>query len=221
MNPTSETFNTDCVEFMRGVPDKFFDLAVADPPYGILSKISGKGGKLKDRIIVTDAERLHEWDKEIPKQEFFDELVRVSKNQIIWGGNYFPLPPTRCIICWDKVQPWENFSQIELAWTSFDNPAKLFRFDNRTGDKVHPTQKPIQLYTWTLNNFAKKGDKIFDPMMGSQSSRIAAYCLGLDYWGCELNPDYFSSGCSRFEKECLGLIKLENGRTIKQMSLFE
>lgn len=216
----SDVHNTDCVEFMRSLPDNSFELAIADPPYGILSKIGGKGGKLKDRIIVTDAERLAEWDKEIPKQEFFDELFRVSKNQIIWGGNYFPLPPTRCIVCWDKVQPWENFSQIELAWTSFDYPAKLFRFDNRWAGKFHPTMKPVELYEWLLRNFAKEGDRIFDPMMGSGSSRVAAYKMGFDYTGCELNAEYFQKSGEFFEREALEAVRMKDGRLVQQLTLF-
>ena len=219
--PASEVHNIDCLELMRTLPDKSFHLAIADPPYGILGKISGKGGALKDRILVTSADKLHGWDAEIPKQEFFDELLRVSENVIIWGGNYFPLPPARCIVCWDKVQPWENFSQIELAWTNFDYPAKLFRFDNRTGDKIHPTQKPTDLYAWCLRTFAKPGDRIFDPMMGSQSSRIAAYKMGFDYVGCELDKEYFAKGCERFDRECHGITVADNGQRYQQTNIFD
>ena len=154
-----------------------------------------------------------------PPPEYFDELFRISKNQIIWGGNYFHLPPSRCIICWDKVQPWENFSQIELAWTSFDYPAKLFRYDNRIGGKIHATQKPTALYAWIYRNFAQEGMKIFDSHLGSQSSRIAAHFAGLDFWGCEIDKEYFDSGCARYEKECNG-IEENNGCQIIQSSLF-
>ena len=160
------------------------------------------------------------WDK-APSREFFDELRRVCENVIIWGGNYFDLPPTRCFICWDKVQPWENFSQVEYAWTSFESPAQLFRFDNRTGDKIHPTQKPVELYAYLLRKYAKEGDRIFDPMMGSQSSRIAAYKLGFDYVGCEIDKDFFDRGCKRFNEECKGEITTKDGSVIKQMSLFD
>ena len=217
---TSEVFNTDCLEYMRTLPDKAFQLAIADPPYGILGNVKG-GGALKDRIITKESSHYNEWDKKAPEQEFFDELLRVCENAIIWGGNYFPLPPARCIVCWDKVQPWENFSQIELAWTTFDAPAKLYRFDNRTGDKIHPTQKPTDLYAWCLRTFAKPGDRIFDPMMGSQSSRIAAYKLGFDYVGCELDKEYFAKGCERFDRECRGIVKVENGKTYQQTSIFD
>ena len=152
--PQSDVFNIDCLEYMRTLPDKAFQLAIADPPYGLPKDSTHGRGKLKNRIINTG--RIQEWDK-APSQDFFDELFRVCENVIIWGGNYFNLPPCRCFICWDKVQPWENFSQVEYAWTSFDHPAKLFRFDNRTGDKIHPTQKPVELYGYTLSQFAKVG----------------------------------------------------------------
>ena len=237
----------DCLDFLKDCEDNQFDLCLFDGPYGINANKMGMGGTASNRRIARKLYKEHteekkkgrlnsgggklknrllnqstfDWDNEIPSQEVFDEVFRVSKNQIIWGGNYFDLPPTRCFICWDKVQPWENFSQVELAWTSFDLPAKLFRFDNRTGGKIHPTQKPTDLYVWLLRNFAKKGDKILDPMMGSQSSRIASYMLGYDYYGCEINERYFDDGCKRFDEECLGLVRLKDGRVFKQTFLFE
>lgn len=117
---------------------------------------------------------------------------------------------------WDKIQPWENFSQIELAWTSFDSPAQIFKYDNRTGDKIHPTQKPIALYAWLLNKYAKQGDKILDTHLGSGSSRIAAYKLGFDFVGCELDNEYFESQEERFRNECFGEIKTNNGTYVEQ-----
>ena len=156
MKPKSEVFNIDCLEYMRGLPDNAFALAIADPPYeigtGNVNRYTGDG-KLRGRVLNQQAGKFYEWDK-APKKEFFDELFRICENVIIWGGNYFNLPPTRCVIAWDKCQPWPNFSQIELAWTSFDYPAKIFKFDNRTKDKIHPTQKPVALYSWLLQNFA-------------------------------------------------------------------
>ena len=177
----SECYNCDCLSYMRTVPDKFFDLAVVDPPYGINApnmqmgghdgyqstatklrkgRLNQGAGKLKNRALNTLS---CDWDFEPPGPEYFDELFRVSKNQIIWGGNYFPLPPTRGIICWDKLQPWENFSQVELAWTSFDCPAKLVRISSRGGaneeEKIHPTQKPIELYSWIFEKFSRGGGR--------------------------------------------------------------
>lgn len=215
----SDAFNMDCMEYMRGVPDKAFDLVIADPPYGIRDAggATGGGGKLRGRAFNNGV--IDRWDK-APGQAFFDELRRISRNQIVWGGNYFPLPPSRCILVWDKVQPWENFSQVEIAWTSFDSPAQLFRFDNRTGDKIHPTQKPTELYAWLLRKYAKHGDRIFDPMMGSQSSRIAAWKMGFDYVGCELDREYFDRGCERFDRECKGILILPDGKQAEQLSLF-
>jgi site-specific DNA-methyltransferase (adenine-specific) len=119
------------------------------------------------------------------------------------------------------VQPWENFSQVEFAWTSFNGPAQLFRFDNRTGDKIHPTQKPVELYAYLLRKYAQENDTIFDPMMGSQSSRIAAYMMDFNYVGCEINKDFFEKGCDRFERQCKGNIKMKDGRVLHQASLFE
>ena len=218
MKPISEVFNVDCLEYMRSLPDKHFDLCIADPPYGLDKKSTHGRGKLKNRIINRDC--IHDWDIR-PDAEVFEEMMRVSKQQIIWGGNYFPLPPTRCIICWDKVQPWSNFSQCEMAWTSFDYPAKMFRFDNRTTEKIHPTQKPIELYSYILMTFAKQGDKIFDPFLGSGSSRIASYKLGFDFVGCEINKEYFDLQQERFDRECKGVIgKEEHGAKVIQQSLF-
>jgi site-specific DNA-methyltransferase (adenine-specific) len=218
-------FNRDCMEAMKEFPDGFFDLAVVDPPYGIgadnfkngagASKDGGKlystavkmknrlnqgGGKLKNRALNTSDTS---WDV-APSPEYFDELRRVSKNQIIWGGNYFNLPPSRGIIVWDKLQPWDNFSQVEIAWTSFDRPARLFRFSTTGGAKnerkIHPTQKPVSLYAWIFGLYAKPGMKIIDTHLGSGSSRIAAYNAGLDFWGYEIDKVYFDMQEARFEQ---------------------
>lgn len=226
----SKTYNMDCMKYMREIPDKFFELAVVDPPYGLGAATRGMGGTaanrsrhsgsgtLKNRVLNRTAKKFENWDI-APTQEYFEELFRVSRNQIVWGGNYFSLPPTRCVICWDKLQPWENFSQIEVAWTSFDFPAKLFRFDNRYGGKIHATQKPVELYVWIFKTFAKPGDKILDTHLGSGSSRIAAYWAGFDFFGCEIDEEYFEAEEARFEKECLGVEKI-GGKTIEQMKLF-
>ena len=214
----SEVYNIDCMDYMRALPDGAFALAIADPPYGIRDAGGATGGAGKLRGRVFNNGKIDRWDK-APQQAFFDELRRVSQHQIIWGGNYFALPPSRCFVCWDKMQPWPNFSQAEFAWTSFDYPSKMFRFDNRTGDKIHPTQKPVELYAYLLQQFAHEGGVIFDPMMGSQSSRIAAYKLGYDYVGCEIDQDYYRKGCERFDKECQGTIHTPDGTTIHQLQL--
>ena len=202
-------YNCDCMEFMKGISDNYYDLAIVDPPYGIgapkmsatpcqrkngCNRLNQSSGKLKNRVLNTSN---CGWDDAIPTQEYFNELFRVSKNQIIWGGNYFPLPPSRCIICWDKIQPWENFSQVELAWTSFDSPAQLYRFDNRTGGKIHPTQKPVKLYEWLLKHYAKSTDKILDTHFGSCSIGIACHNFGCSLDACELDKDYFDNAVKR------------------------
>lgn len=215
--PKSEVFNRDCMEVMTQLPTGYFQLGIADPPYGLDKKSVQGAGKLKNRTLNRQDMA---WDVR-PDAQFFAELMRVCQHVIIWGGNYFELPPCRCFVCWDKCQPWPNFSQAEFAWTNIDAPAKMFTFDNRTGDKFHPTQKPVELYAYCLRTFAKvdKGT-IFDPMMGSQSSRIAAHKLGFDYMGCEINQDYYKQGCEWFERECHGVIKAETGHTIIEQSLF-
>ena len=146
----SKAYNMDCMAFMKKCNDKQFDLAIVDPPYGI-EEITGKEvnhgrGKLKHRAFNSGEKKFNEWDKKPPK-EYFAELFRVSKNQVIFGGNYFDLPPVRGFIIWDKCQPFPNFSACEFAWTSFNVPAKIFKFDNRTAGKIHPTQKPETAYS--------------------------------------------------------------------------
>jgi len=184
---------------MREMKDNQYDLAIVDPPYGVNTTSAFQGsGKLKNRTLNRDT-NIKRWDK-APPPEYFEELFRVSKNQIIWGGNYFDLPPTRCVIAWDKVQPWENFSGWEMAWTSYNKPAPLFKFDNRTGGKIHPTQKPIPLYKWCLEKFAKEGDKILDTHLGSGSIACACYDLGFDLDAWELDTDYFEKTSKRFQE---------------------
>ena len=211
----SEVYNMDCMEYMKTVPDKFFDIAIVDPPYGIKAPNMVMGGgfsggkynssKFKEnkKRKIKENESEYTWDNIPPDENYFKELFRVSKNQIIWGGNYFYLPPTRGILIWDKKQPWENFSQIEIAWTSFDKPAKLYRQINSGANsekKIHPTQKPVELYMYLLSRFAEKGNKIFDSHLGSGSSRIAAYEYGFDFYACELNKTYFDKQEERFKK---------------------
>ena len=195
-------YNMDCMELLKATPDKFYDLAIVDPPYGIggdslHSNRALKGaGKLKNRALNTGNTK---WDI-APEQEYFNELKRVSKNQIIWGGNYFDMPKSRGVICWDKCQPWPNFSAWEMAWTSFDCVARIFRFDNRTSDKIHPTQKPISLYEWLLATYAKDCKTILDTHLGSGSHAIACNNLGFELTACELDKDYYEASIKRIQQ---------------------
>ena len=190
----SLVFNEDCIAGMKRYPDKYFDLAIVDPPYGIGDKFKGgKTGKMNFNEIVNK-----DWDK-IPSDEYFAELQRVSKNQIIWGGNYFNLPPTRCFIVWDKIIS-EDFSlaMAELAWTSFDKLAKIYKLQVPKNGKIHPTQKPVKLYDWLLHNYAKPNDLILDTHLGSGSSRIAAYKGGFNFVGFEIDKEYYEKQEKRF-----------------------
>ena len=187
-------YSMDCMEAMKEIPDKYFDLAIVDPPYGISITDSGRLGKYNKND--------NRWDDDVPTDEYFKELFRVSKNQIIWGGNYFVLPATRCYVIWDKKQPEGlSFAMSEFAWTSFDRSAKTFyRSPMQDKNRFHPTQKPVALYEWLLNNYAKQGDKILDTHVGSASSLIACHNLGFDYVGFELDPDYYNKATKRLER---------------------
>jgi site-specific DNA-methyltransferase (adenine-specific) len=198
-----ELYNEDCMVAMSRMKDKEYDLAICDPPYGIggdslhtYRPIKG-AGKLKNRAINLMST---EFDAFPPPPEYFTELMRVSDNQIIWGGNYFNLPSSRGIICWDKCQPWPNFSAWEMGWTSFDTPAKLFRYMKGQEKAIHPTQKPVALYQWLLKNYAKQGDRILDTHLGSGSSAIAADIMGYDFTGYEIDEDYYKAALDRFTR---------------------
>ena len=196
----SEVYNMDCMEGMAKYPDKYFDLAIVDPPYGI-----GFDNKIRES-------KNKYWDNSIPNDNYFIELLRVSKNQIIWGANYFPfLWQNGCkgFIFWNKDVNFETYSSGELAYTSFNKPARYFYYAwngladgikgrNKKEKTIHPTQKPIKLYKWLLTNYAKQGDKILDTHLGSGSSRIAAYDMGFDFVGYELDKDYFDAQEKRF-----------------------
>lgn len=202
---TIELRHGDCMEYMRGLPDKAFDLAIVDPPYGIHDKMIRKGATKRTGTFF----KMYEsggWRDERPSSEYFDELFRVSANQVIWGANYFDMPPCRGFIFWDKLQPVDNFSAGEFAWTSFDVPARAFRhmYTNVAGrdvQRIHPTQKPIKLYDWILKNYAKPGQRILDTHLGSGSSAIAAFYFGCDFVGIEIDPDYYKAACERFDAE--------------------
>lgn len=214
----------DCMVAMKEFPDKFFDLAVVDPPYGggatdtLLhgasdGRFGNKGSTFEKyrqiKVARTGAghnkydNKITEWDI-APKQEYFDELFRISKNQIIWGGNYFNLPPTRCFLIWKKLTISESFTMAmaEYAWTSFNGNAKVFECapQGNKERRFHPTQKPIELYDWVFKNYAQSGFKIIDTHLGSGSSRIAAWKAGLDFYGYEVDKTYFDLQEERFEK---------------------
>jgi site-specific DNA-methyltransferase (adenine-specific) len=189
--------NEDNMKLMARYNDNYFDLAIVDPPYGIGDKFKGgKSGKMNFNEVVDKG-----WDINPPNKYYFNELKRVSKNQIIWGGNYFldNLDSSRCFIVWDKkVSEDFTLAMAELAWTSFDKLAKIFRMSvPKTGGKIHPTQKPIALYEWILMNYAKEGDKILDTHLGSGSIAIACHNLGFDLTACELDKDYFDAAMKR------------------------
>ncbi|MCP3671627.1 MAG: site-specific DNA-methyltransferase, partial [Gammaproteobacteria bacterium] len=173
-----ELLNCDCMEYMEGLEDNAFDLAIVDPPYGI----GESGGAQRTRGSKRTNGVKKEWDNERPSLQYFQELQRVSMGQIIWGGNYFAdlLPASRCWLYWDKLMGGD-FSDGELAWTSFDKVLKKFTKCNKSHGKIHPTQKPVKLYEWLLTNYAKEGDRILDTHLGSGSSAIAAHYAGFDF----------------------------------------
>ena len=209
------------MDFMKGFPDKFFELAIIDPPYENNDAIGIVNGKNHS----ANRTKYHKFKNIAPPPEYFIELKRVSKNQIIWGGNYFGLKGGAII--WNKNGT--AFGEAECAICSTHHSVKIFEYrwngmlqENMKNKetRIHPTQKPVALYRWLLQNYAKTGDKIIDTHMGSQSSRIACYHLGFDFWGSEIDEEYFKDGCERFMRECHDTITLKSGATIKQQSLF-
>lgn len=211
-----DLYNADCMQAMKEFPDNFFDLAIVDPPYGGANSDIGGGQTLRSEIRQIQAERtggtwaskygkkIVAWDT-APGQDYFDELFRVSRNQIIWGGNYFSLPPTRCFIVWRKATISESFSMAmaEYAWTSFSGNAKVYECmpqGDKNDQRFHPCQKPVQLYLWLLSNYAKKGDKILDTHAGSASSLVACHFQGIDGWGFEIDKEYYEKAKERLER---------------------
>lgn len=195
---TLDLRRADCMDMMEEFPDGYFDLAIVDPPYGIGRKFKGgKTGKMQFNEVVEKG-----WDV-APEDDYFRQLRRVSSNQIIWGGNYFRLPPTRCWIIWDK-QISEDFSlaMAELAWVSKDGLTKIVRMPTpKDGGKIHPTQKPVALYRWLLANYAQPGQRILDTHLGSGSHAIACYYAGMHLTACEIDEDYFKAASERIERE--------------------
>ena len=207
-------YNMDCMEYMKPLPDNAFDLAIVDPPYGSENikggYTSGKGGGITKQKIYNQAL----WQQKMPEIDYFIELKRISKNQIIWGANHFianiPNSNSSCWIVWDKQNGENSFADSELAYTSFNTAVRNFKFQWQgmlQGDmknkehRIHPTQKPVKLYEWLLTNYAKQGDKILDTHLGSGSHAIACNNLGFELVGLELDSDYFKSSCERIAKE--------------------
>jgi site-specific DNA-methyltransferase (adenine-specific) len=194
--------HTDCMDFMRDIPDGYYELAIVDPPYGI-------GGGVDNRKAIetksgNNLKRLArkggmEWDRNIPKKRYFDELKRISKNQIIWGGNYMieNLDNTRCFIVWDKMTYIPSMSQIELAWSSFASHSQLVKINSNQNERIHISQKPVALYKYLLDKYAKPNDKILDTHGGSMSIAIACHDYGFDLDLCELDKEYFDKGVQR------------------------
>ena len=191
--------NEDNMKLMARYEDNYFDLAIVDPPYGLGDKTT-KGGCNKNSQVKF---KEHKWDNEIPRDDYFDELFRVSKNQIIWGGNYFPYiwkNGCRGLITWDKMVYIPTMSQIEYAWYSEDKLPKLVKINNNDINRQHPTQKPVKLYEWLLMNYAKEGDKILDTHLGSGSIALACHNLGYDLTACELDKEYYDAAIKRIDQ---------------------
>lgn len=185
-------YNGDCLQALKQYDDNHFDLAIVDPPYGI--GISSNPFRQKHEKS--------DWDNAIPNKQYFDELMRVSKNQIIWGGNYFDLPPSQGFIIWDKKQPQDFSSAMcEMAWMSFQKPAKIFRKHVVTAEpnKIHPTQKPVDLYKWLLIHYTNENDLILDTHLGSGSIAIACWELKRKLVGYEIDKGYYDNACKRLE----------------------
>lgn len=217
----SVTYNLDCMEYLQTLPNKEFDLAIVDPPYGI-GEAGDKNASRTKLAKAKDYKAYFGHDDKPPPPEYFAELLRVSKNQIIFGANFFldniPLPHNAsCWLVWDKQNGDNDFADCEMAWTSFKSATRLYSFrwagmlqgDMKNKEtRIHPNQKPVALYQWIFSKYAKKGDKILDTHLGSGSSRIAAYEQGLYFVGIEADPDYFAAEENRFADY------------ISQMSLF-
>jgi len=186
------------MELMSRYPDNYFDLAIVDPPYGLGNKLAHSGNGKNSQTKFAEDFKKKNWDI-IPTKEYFDELKRVSKQQIIWGGNYFNLPPNRGFIIWDKMVYIPSMSQIEQAWVSQDRLPKLVKINNNDCNRIHLTQKPVKLYEWLLMNYAKEGDKILDTHLGSGSIAIACHNLKFDLTACELDKDYFEAAMKRLK----------------------
>lgn len=204
-------YNADCVDVMRNIGDKEIDLVLTDPPYGggCNAGVGGVFKKYEKQINRTGGtwqlkykSKIKNWDI-APEFEVFEEIFRISKEQIIWGGNYFELPATRCFLIWKKLTISENFSMAmaEYAWTSFNKNAKIFEFAPQDSTRFHPTQKPVQLINWCLNNHSQENDLIFDGFAGSGTTAISCIRTRRRFIGCELDKEYFEKACERIDTE--------------------
>ena len=196
------------MDVMREAPDNHWDLAIVDPPYGIGIVSQFKKTKESKRSMMRGMNGITggEWDGATPNGQYFEELRRVSKHQIIWGGNYFldHLTATRCFLSWDKMNGTNNMADFELAWTSLEGSCRRFamhHFSAGYDAKIHPTQKPVPLYKWILANFAKPGQRVLDTHMGSGSIAIACHYAGNHLTACEIDPDYYAAACERIKRE--------------------
>jgi len=214
--PLIRAFNTDCMEILKATSENFYDLAIVDPPYGIGE--DGKKNHSRGKLAKAKKYTPKSWDKAKPSPSYFTELRRVSKNQIIWGGNYYGLNATPCYIVWDKDNTGD-FADCELAWTSFKTAVRKFTWrwngmlQQNMKDKdvrIHPTQKPVALYRWLLKNYAKAGQKILDTHGGSFSSAVACHTEGYDLDIMEIDKDYFDNGVKRFKIETSQLKLFDN-----------
>lgn len=201
--PSSDVYLEDCVTALKRFNDNHFDLAIVDPPYGIERFKNVTTTPSSKDVHAKRFQRMETVNNDKPSDEYWSELFRVSKNQIVWGANNFVLPPSEYFLCWNKEQAMPNFATLEYAWVSMGlkKPAKLFTYSihkHNQVDKVHPTQKPIPLYDWILQNYAKEGDLILDTHLGSGSSRIAAYKGGFNFVGFEIDPEYYEKQEKRF-----------------------
>lgn len=196
-----ELYNIDCMEYLKTLEDNAYELAIVDPPYGI--EVNTNMGRRKGDKKST-YHKFYGEDKSIPDENYFKELFRVSKNQIIWGGNYMTdyLYPSSCWLLWDKGFSQDvTFAQYEMSWTSFTSSCKKYDFNAAANrNRIHPTQKPVKLYEWLLINYAKEGDKILDTHLGSGSIAIACHNLNYDLVGCELDTDYYNAACKRLKQ---------------------
>ena len=204
----------DCMEYLAGLEEKAFDLAVVDPPYGIDAgnTFGGEQRKSGNGAAMKTAFEKKSWDIGIPDEAYFSELRRVSRNQIVWGANYMShfLPPSMGWIVWDKDNGTTKFSDAELAFTSFERALRIWKYTwngmiqgymKNKESRIHPTQKPVKLYQWIFANYAKPTDRILDTHLGSGSSAIAAHYAGLEFVGIELDPDYYAAAVERFKRE--------------------